>query len=121
MLPTVSTTKDAPDGDPRSKPTFTLVCLITRQVPDAFGHTDRESFVLLCPISSIPPRLAGTGALRLRLLELQHRRDVAIPGTLTDSLTADKFGATIFGYLFPPAGQDVSARIVRMSPFIAST
>lgn len=40
-MPTRSTTKGTPADDPRSKSAFILVCLLTRQVPDAFGYSDR--------------------------------------------------------------------------------
>jgi len=51
---------------------------------------------MLCPQSSIPPQPAGSDAFRLRLLELQHWRDLTIP----TSLPPDKFSELIFSCFF---------------------
>ena len=111
VLPAKST--PGPD-DPHQA--FTLLALVTRRVTDAFGNPDRESFLTLARLDNLmkeaqPP--AGTGEVRVRLLELQHRRDYNLPGD-------ENLSGSIFDQLFPASGEEVVARIVRVSPPLKS-
>ena len=110
VLPTKS------GADDSKEQAFTLFGLVTRAVIDAFGRTNSEAYVDFAPLNDLPKYAKKEQAgLRVRLVELQHRRDHSV------------LKATVFADLFPQSKdgifdflEDQKARVVRVSPPISA-